>query len=79
MGAIDEQAPSFETDIRPLFRESDVAAMKWAFDLSAYEDVKASAGEIYARLFDGSMHCDARWPEDRVAKFKSWIDAGTPA
>jgi hypothetical protein len=62
-----------------LFRESDIAAMRWALDLSSYADVKEQADEIYQRLSDGSMPCDSPWPEDRVARFKAWIDAGTPA
>lgn len=68
--------PSFERDIRPLFREGDREAMEFAFDLHSYEDVRASAGEILARLEDGSMPCDGEWPEERVALFRAWMDAG---
>jgi hypothetical protein len=71
--------PSFAADIRPLFRDSDVAAMKFRLDLSSYEDVRANADEIYERLEDGSMPCDGGWPANQVAMFKAWIDAGTPA
>lgn len=71
--------PSFAADIRPLFRDSDVAAMKFRLDLSSYEDVRDNADEIYERLEDGSMPCDGGWPADQVARFKAWIDAGTPA
>jgi hypothetical protein len=35
--------PSFARDIRPLFRDSDVARMRFAFDLSRYEDVQTNA------------------------------------
>jgi len=45
-------------------------------DLSSYEDVKAQAQVIFSRLEDGSMPCDEPWPEDQIAKFKSWIDEG---
>ncbi len=68
--------PSFATDIRPLFREQDIRAMEFAFDLSEYEDVKEHAEEIYERLADGSMPCDEAWPEDRIALFRQWIDEG---
>jgi len=69
---------SFASDIRPLFRDSpDVDTMKrMGLDLSSYEDVKAQAEGIYSRLADGSMPCDGPWPEDQVAKFKSWMDEG---
>ena len=46
---------SFETDIRPLFREEDAEAMSWAFDLASYADVREHAEDIYDRLADGSM------------------------
>jgi hypothetical protein len=69
---------SFATDIRPLFRDSpDVDSMQgYGLDLSSYEDVKAKAAEIYARLEDGSMPCDEPWPAERLALFKQWIDEG---
>jgi hypothetical protein len=53
-------AVSFATEIRPLFRDSpDIDTMQgFGLDLSSYDDVKARASEIYARLQDGSMPCD---------------------
>jgi hypothetical protein len=71
--------PSFANDVKPLFRDSDVAAMSSFFDLSSYDEVRANADRIYERLSDGSMPCDGGWPDDQVATFKAWIDAGTPA
>jgi hypothetical protein len=70
---------SFDRDIRPLFRDDDVESMEFAFDLRSYDDVSAHADEIYERLSDGSMPCDGEWPEDRVRRFRGWIDAGKPA
>ncbi len=67
---------SFARDIRPLFRPDDVEAMRFAFDLSKYDDVKASAEAMYSRLADGSMPCDGAWPADRLALFRQWIDEG---
>ena len=68
----------FEEDIRPLFRPADVEAMSFAFDLSSYDDVSEHADEIYARLADGTMPCDAPWGEEEVEMFRAWIDAGRP-
>jgi hypothetical protein len=68
----------FESDIRPLFRAEDVDAMSFAFNLTSYEDVRTNAEEIYRRLADGSMPCDARWPAEQVERFRAWIDAGSP-
>ncbi len=75
---MEQAAPGFERDIRPLFRPRDVEAMSFAFDLSAYEDVRAHAEDIYSRLADGSMPCDTRWPADRLDLFRTWIDNGAP-
>jgi len=66
----------FAQDIRPLFRERDIASMSSHFDLSSYDDVRAHADPIYARLADGSMPCDTSWPRDRVERFRAWIDGG---
>ena len=70
---------SFESDIRPLFRESDRAEMEWAFDLWDYDDVKENAEAILDRMEDGSMPCDDPWPEDRIEVFRKWLSEGTPA
>jgi hypothetical protein len=69
-------APNFDRDIRPLFRDEDVDAMDFAFDLSSYDDVKENAEEIYERVDEGSMPCDRAWPAERVQLFRSWIDGG---
>ncbi len=69
-------APSFATEIRPLFREDDVDAMSFAFDLASYDDVRENAEEIYDRLAEGSMPCDSAWPGEHVERFRAWIDGG---
>ena len=71
-------AVSFVADIRPLFRDTpDIDSMKdYGLDLSSYDEVKARATEIYARLEDGSMPCDEPWPKERMALFKQWMDEG---
>ena len=66
----------FEKDIKPLFRPRDQQAMQRAFDLFSYDDVSQHADAIVAKLRDGSMPCDGRWPEDRVDLFDRWIRDG---
>ena len=68
--------PSFERDIRPLFRSEDVESMLFAFDLSSYDDVRENAEEIHDRLADGTMPCDAAWPAAEIERFRTWIDSG---
>jgi hypothetical protein len=72
-----EQEVTYAEHIRPLFRDRDIHSMSFAFDLSSYEDVRANAEAIHARLADGSMPCDARWPEQQVQNFRTWIDQGS--
>jgi hypothetical protein len=76
---VEQGAVGFERDIRPLFRGKDIASMSSTFDLSSYDDVRASADQILARLADGSMPCDGAWADEQVALFREWMDAGFPA
>jgi hypothetical protein len=66
----------YESDVKPLFRARDQEAMKWALDLYSYRDVSQHADAILARLRNGSMPCDGRWPDDRVELFDRWIRDG---
>ena len=50
--------------------------MSFAFDLSSYQDVHASAEAIYGRLAEGSMPCDGKWPAEHEQRFRTWIDTG---
>lgn len=72
-------APGFEQDIKPLFREDDKEAMDFIFDLWDYNDVSANAENILERLEDGSMPCDGEWPLEQIELFRRWIEAGMPA
>lgn len=76
--AVAARQPSFEHDIRPLFRTTDIDAMAAAFDLSSYQDVRDHANEIYQALSKGSMPCDGAWPAEHVQEFHAWMDAGYP-
>ena len=67
---------SFESDIKPLFREQDRDAMLFAFDLWSHEDVAVHADVILRRLVSGSMPCDGQWPAERIAVFSAWVEAG---
>ena len=72
---------SFATDIRPLFRQKDIDAMKafGDFDLASYDDVRGRATKILEELESGSMPCDDRWPEHQVDKFRRWMNEGMRA
>jgi hypothetical protein len=69
---------SFERDVRPLFRERDRGSMREiaGFDLWAREDAVEHSQAILGRLEDGSMPCDQPWPDERVALFRRWVEAG---
>jgi hypothetical protein len=67
----------YTKDIRPLFRTTDVDAMKpRGLDLGSYADVRASADGILSRLQDGSMPCDGPWQPTAIDTFKQWIADG---
>jgi hypothetical protein len=69
--------PSFERDVRPLFREKDRTSMLRAFDLWSYDDVRAHQDAILRRLSAGTMPCDGAWPPEQVAIVQRWIAAGS--
>ncbi|HEY2578875.1 MAG TPA: ferritin-like domain-containing protein [Streptosporangiaceae bacterium] len=71
-----DERVSFETHIRPLFREKDRQSMSRAFDLWSVDDVRTHATAILARLRDGTMPCDTTWPPDRTAVFQHWTESG---
>lgn len=67
---------SFEQDIKPLFRDKDVKAMSYAFDLGSHEDVREHADGILEQLESGDMPCDEAWPAERIELFRRWRDGG---
>jgi len=71
-----DETVGFDRHIKPLFRAKDRQSMKFAFDLSSYDDVSQHADDILTRLQQGSMPCDGAWSEDRLTTFKRWVDAG---
>ena len=68
--------PSFEQDIKPLFREYDRDNMTYSFDLWSYDDVRDHADDILDRLEEGDMPPDRPWPDEHIALFRSWMDDG---
>jgi len=74
-------ALSFATDIRPLFRDGDIACMKGAgvaLGDAAWMCVPANAQLVYGAVTAGKMPPDAPWPAARIELFKQWMDAGCP-
>jgi len=51
----------------------------WAFDLGDADSVRTHAGPIIEQLEAGRMPCYGRWPVERVALFRAWIEAGMRA
>lgn len=72
----DTTPPTFEIDIKPLFRERDRSSMLSAFDLWSFDDVNANADKILAAVRSGSMPCDTQWPDEQVDLLQSWVDSG---
>jgi hypothetical protein len=71
--------PSFERDIKPMFRQKDRDSMLRAFDLFDYDDVVENADAIVGSLRSGQMPCDGAWPAGQVDTLQQWIDQGKPA
>jgi hypothetical protein len=74
-----DTTPSFESDIRPLFRERDRGAMRELFDLWSRDDVAENSQAILRVLESGAMPCDQPWPPEQVAVFRRWVEAGMSA
>jgi hypothetical protein len=53
--------------------------MTFAFDLWSHDDVARNSGAILGRLREGTMPCDGAWPDEQIAIFQDWVEAGTPA
>ena len=77
--AMENEPMHFDEDIKPLFREGDRNAMRFAFDLWSPTTSRRTPTPSCGRLEAGTMPCDGAWPAERVAVFRRWIDAGKPA
>ncbi|HSB75033.1 MAG TPA: hypothetical protein VLC12_05240 [Terriglobales bacterium] len=71
-------------NIKSLFTSKDVdhmiAASKGALNLWDYDSVKQWAPKILTAVSQGTMPPapDGLWPQDKIACFKQWMDAGMP-
>jgi hypothetical protein len=68
--------PTFDADVKPLFREKDRDAMLHRFDLWSLEDVRANAVPILGAVRAGSMPCDGGWDASKVDVFERWANNG---
>jgi hypothetical protein len=73
-----DEPVSFETQVKPLFRERDRESMRRAFDLWSYDDVAQHADAILDQLQAGTMPCDGAWPTAQVDLFRRWAEGGKP-
>jgi truncated hemoglobin YjbI len=71
-----DETVSFESHIKPLFREHDRKSMSFAFDLWSRADVREHAAGILERLRSGTMPCDGAWPAEKVEVFQRWTESG---
>jgi hypothetical protein len=78
MDADVDELLSFETHIKPLFRDGDRESMRFALDLWSRDDVDQHADAILSRLRSGTMPCDGAWPAERIDLFQRWAESGTP-
>ena len=78
MTPVANEPVSFETHLKPLFRERDRESMRRAFDLWSYDDVSQHADAILDRLQARTMPCDGAWPQAQVDLFRRWTEGGKP-
>lgn len=74
-----DEPVSFETHVKPLFRERDRQSMQSHFDLWSHDDVSQHADAILASLQSGAMPCDGAWPRAQVDVFQRWTESGKPS
>ena len=70
-------APPVPAGLPPEQVPAPIAAVR--DDLSSYAEVREHAEAIHTSLADGTMPCDAPWPEADILRFRGWIDEGMPA
>ncbi len=72
----DDEVVSFEAHVKTLFRAGDRRAMRFAFDLWAYDDVSRHADAIAEQLRAGTMPCDTAWSPEKLVAFERWLTTG---
>jgi hypothetical protein len=73
------KVPTYAQDIRPLFRDHDIACMTPKGVKLADPNwmvVVANAQRVFDVLQAGVMPPDGKWSDAKLALFKSWMDGG---
>ena len=71
-----DAVPTFDRDIKPLFRERDRSSMLAFFDLWSRDDVRENASAILEAVRSGSMPCDGAWSGEKVDLLERWVETG---
>jgi hypothetical protein len=68
---------SFASDVMPILAQFK-AQMMWRFDMTNYDQMKANATIIYARIKTKSMPPPPFPPltDQQIKTFKDWMDGG---
>jgi twitching motility protein PilT len=74
---VDERKPSFETDIKALFRRDDKTAFAWAFDLWDSQSVREHAAKIREFVKKGDIVLE-RPMEEGLAELDRWLTDPLP-
>jgi hypothetical protein len=78
-GAVEAVPLTYAHDIRPLFRDQDIACMtpkRVKLADPTWMCVAANAQRVFDVLQAGVMPPDGKWPPDRLWIFKNWMDDG---
>jgi hypothetical protein len=70
---------TYAHDIRPLFRDRDIACMtprRIKLGDPTWMCVAANAQRVFDVLQAGVMPPDGKWPDDKLTIFKNWMDTG---
>ncbi|HEY8008373.1 MAG TPA: hypothetical protein VIE66_16615 [Methylocella sp.] len=79
---------SFATDIRLLFRPTDIGCMAprgvllgsadWMCDPAASAGFSdhGNARRVFAALSQGVMPPNGKWPQERLDRYQKWMDEG---
>jgi Tfp pilus assembly ATPase PilU len=71
-----DRAPSFQEDVKLLFRQADRDRMQWAFDLWDVDSVRQHADDILRRLERHDLPFESGCPPQHVDVFRAWMQGG---
>jgi Tfp pilus assembly ATPase PilU len=74
---VDERKPSFEADVKPLFRRDDKTAFAWAFDLWDAQSVRQNAPKIREFVRKGDIVLEGPM-EEGLAELDRWLTDPQP-